>query len=154
MLSLYSFFCIFGKTGIKRFSLWKVGAILCVTRYSSPEIQNFSLINLKKIYRYKMIVWSGSIIHPLWFCWILSNLYRFCRVDPTAPNPGKDETPMEKALSRGNEEVFNILAEFTETPDRIKLVQLSHIMDKEEAISKTLAEFNNLLSSVPVDMVR
>ena len=61
---------------------------------------------------------------------------------------------MEKALSRGNTEVFNILAEFTETPDRIKLVQLSHIMDKEEAISKTLAEFNNLLSSVPVDMVR
>ena len=50
--------------------------------------------------------------------------------------------------------MFNILAEFTETPDRIKLVQLSHIMDKEEAISKTLAEFNNLLSSVPVDMVR
>jgi len=61
---------------------------------------------------------------------------------------------MEKALSRGNEEVFNILAEFTETPDRIKLVQLSHIMDKEEAKSKILAEFNNLLSSVSVDMVR
>ena len=61
---------------------------------------------------------------------------------------------MEKALSRGNTEVFNILAEFTETPDRIKLVQLSHIMDKEEAKSKILAEFNNLLSSVSVDMVR
>ena len=60
---------------------------------------------------------------------------------------------MEIALSRENEEVFNILAEFTEIPDRIKLVQLSHIMDKDEAKSKTLAEFNNLLSSVSVDMV-
>ena len=51
------------------------------------------------------------------------------------------------------EEIFNLLAEFTEMPDPIKLFLLSMLMYKGENKAKEREEFKNLLSSLSVELV-
>ena len=46
------------------------------------------------------------------------------------------------------------LAEFTELTDSMKLIQLAYLMNKDEQKSKKMAEFENLLNSLSVDLVR
>ena len=76
------------------------------------------------------------------------------RADPIATCDGKKETPMEIALDRGNDELLTIFAEFTETPDNIKLIQLSKLMQKDGQKTKIKIEFENLLNSLSVELVR
>jgi hypothetical protein len=49
--------------------------------------------------------------------------------------------------------VLSILAEFSEPTDEMKLIQLSHLMQKDEHKSKTMGEFDNLLNSLAVELV-
>jgi len=49
--------------------------------------------------------------------------------------------------------VLSILAEFSELTDSMKLIQLSYLMNKDEQKSKRIAEFENLLNSLSVDLV-
>ena len=77
-----------------------------------------------------------------------------CRVSPNATCEGKKETPYEIALNRGNDDVLSILAEFSELTDNMKLIQLSYLMNKDEQKSKKMVEFENLLNSLSVDLVR
>ena len=44
----------------------------------------------------------------------------------------KAETPMEIALDRNNKEVFKMLEEVAEIPDKIKLIQLKEIIQSEK----------------------
>ena len=65
-------------------------------------------------------------------------------------------TPMEYAWTLSyteGEEIFNLLAEFTEMPDPIKLFLLSMLMYKGENKDKEREEFKNLLSSLTVELV-
>ena len=49
----------------------------------------------------------------------------------------KAETPMEIALDRHNKEVFKMLEEVAEIPDKIKLIQLKKIIQSEKTSKKT-----------------
>ena len=49
--------------------------------------------------------------------------------------------------------VLDILKEFTELPDNVKLVQLSKLMCSSEDVEKSKEEFKGLLHSLPVDLV-
>ena len=77
----------------------------------------------------------------------------FCRVSPIATCEQKKETLYEIALNQGNDDVISILAEFSEPTDSMKLIQLSHLMHKEEQKSKKMAEFDNLINSLSVELV-
>ena len=50
-------------------------------------------------------------------------------------------------------DMIDILAKFTEIPGKVKLVQLSRLMYSEKQKKGVEAEFKNLLSSVPTDLV-
>ena len=49
--------------------------------------------------------------------------------------------------------MLNILKEFTELPDNVKLVQLSKLMCSSDDVEKSKKEFQCLLHSLPVDLV-
>ena len=62
----------------------------------------------------------------------------------------KAETPMEIALDRHNKEVFKMLEEVAEIPDKIKLIQLKKIIQSEK---REKDKFQTILGSLPVDLV-
>ena len=77
------------------------------------------------------------------------------RVDPCAVCADNTSTPMEIA-SRDidRKEVLAILGEFTEMPLSVKLEHLSRLMYGDETKEERKAEFQKLLSSLPVESVR
>ena len=76
------------------------------------------------------------------------------RVDPTAVSDVKEETPVEIAVSRNCSEVFNILSEYTDVSDTLKLKLKLNILAKlMDADSDNAEEFKKTLSSLPLDLV-
>ena len=59
--------------------------------------------------------------------------------------------PMEIAVLRENIEMLKILEEFAELTDKLKLMELSILMYREDNPTK---RFQNTLKSLPVDVVR
>ena len=57
-------------------------------------------------------------------------------------------------LSSDAQDMIDILAKFTEVPAKVKLVQLSSLMYSKKPKKGVEAEFKNILSSVPMDLVR
>ena len=58
---------------------------------------------------------------------------------------------MEIAVLRENVEMLKILEEFAELTDKLKLIVLSLLMYREDNPTK---RFQNILKSIPVDLVR
>ena len=59
---------------------------------------------------------------------------------------------MEIAALKDFAEVLKILAEFTEITDKVKLLQLYNLMNSDN-FEKSKEEFQNILRSLPVDLV-
>ena len=59
---------------------------------------------------------------------------------------------MEIAATRGHSEVLKILAEFTEIPDKVKLIQMSLLMNSDKS-KRSKEKFQSMLESLPVDLV-
>ena len=55
---------------------------------------------------------------------------------------------------QGQTEVLKILAEFTEITDNVKLIQMSVLMNTYKVPKRSKEEFQRILKTVPVDMVR
>ena len=93
----------------------------------------------------------------------LQNFYQillvFFRADPSVVPDGKTEadfcreTPIQIAVSEDLSAVLDILKEFTELPDNVKLVQLSKLMCSSGDVEKSKEEFQDLLHSLPLDLV-
>ena len=62
------------------------------------------------------------------------------------------ETPMEIAVTRDFPEVLNILSEFTELSDKVKLLQLYNLM-YSDMVENSREEFQKILRTVPADLV-
>ena len=78
-----------------------------------------------------------------------------CRVDPCAACEDKKLIPMEIAASRNDGgEMLRIMAEFTEIPDSAKLVELSKLMSLNHEVESEKEQFQKLLNSLPVELVR
>ena len=60
---------------------------------------------------------------------------------------------MEIAATRDFPEVLNVLAEFTEIPDKVKLLRLYKLMHSDDNVEKAKEEFQSILRSLPVDLV-
>jgi len=73
-------------------------------------------------------------------------------VDPMGICQEKAETPMEIALDRHNKEVFKMLEEVAEIPDKIKLIQLKKIIQSEKTSKREKDKFQTILGSLPVDL--
>ena len=58
---------------------------------------------------------------------------------------------MEIAVLRENVEMLKILEEFAELTDKLKLIVLSLLMYREDNPTQ---RFQNILKSIPVDLVR
>ena len=50
-------------------------------------------------------------------------------------------------------EMLKILEEFTEIPDKVKLLQLSKLMGSSDDVEKSKEEFQSILRSIPADLV-
>ena len=74
------------------------------------------------------------------------------RVNPSATTERSTESPMEIAALKDFAEVLKILAEFTEITDKVKLLQLYNLMNSDN-FEKSKEEFQNILRSLPVDLV-
>ena len=61
---------------------------------------------------------------------------------------------MEIAASRGSNwsDVLKILAEFTEITDKVKLIQMSLLMNSDKP-KRSKEKFQSMLESLPVDLV-
>lgn len=62
------------------------------------------------------------------------------------------ETPVEIAVTRDFPEVLNVLAEFTELSDKVKLLQLYKLMFSD-IVENSKEEFLSILRTLPVDVV-
>ena len=68
-------------------------------------------------------------------------------------------TPFELAvLWREQPDMLNILAEFAEIPDKVKILQLSRLMfwpglGRSDNLEKLKEEFQSILHSLPADLV-
>ena len=62
-------------------------------------------------------------------------------------------TPMEIAVIWDRADMLKILEEFTEIPDKVKLLQLSKLMSSSDNVEKSKDEFQSILSSLPADLV-
>ena len=62
------------------------------------------------------------------------------------------ETPVEIAVTRDFPEVLNVLAEFTELSDKVKLLQLYKLM-YSDIVENSKEEFLSILRTLPVDVV-
>ena len=84
----------------------------------------------------------------LWIIYLINT----CRVDPCAVCEFNKIPPTHIAASReeNGEELLSILGEFTKIPDTARLVKLSVLMKME----KNPERFQNLLKTLPVDLVR
>ena len=60
---------------------------------------------------------------------------------------------MEIAAKRGHSEILKILAEFTEIPDKVKLIQMSVLMISDKP-KRSKEKFLSILESLPLDSVR
>ena len=61
---------------------------------------------------------------------------------------------MEIAVERNLPDMFKILAEFTEIPDKVKLLQLSKMMQSSsDNVENSKEEFQSILSTLPADLV-
>ena len=60
---------------------------------------------------------------------------------------------MEIAASLDFPEVLNVLGEFTELPDKVKLLRLYKLMYSDDDLEKAKEEFQSILRSLPVDLV-
>ena len=60
---------------------------------------------------------------------------------------------MEIAVTRRFPEVLEILAEFTDITDKVKLLQMSFLMSSDKP-KKSKEEFQSILESLPLDLVR
>ena len=58
-------------------------------------------------------------------------------------------TPMEIAVIWDRADMLKILEDFTEIPDKVKLLQLSKLMDSSDNVEK----FRRILRSLPADLV-
>ena len=57
-------------------------------------------------------------------------------------------------MERNLPDMFKILAEFTEIPDKVKLLQLSKMMhSSSDNVENSKEEFQSILSTVPADLV-
>ena len=74
------------------------------------------------------------------------------RVDPSATTYDSAETPMEIAATRDFPEVLNVLAEFTELSDKVKLLQLYNLM-YSDIDKNSKEEFQSILRTLSVDLV-
>ena len=81
----------------------------------------------------------------------LNPVQTFPRVDPTATTDNRP-TPIELAVSGSHNEVLNILLEYTEMPNQLKLSHLAKLMNADDEEAK--AEFKKMLSTMPLDLVR
>ena len=77
----------------------------------------------------------------------------FFRVSPLATCEQNKKTPFEIAFGEGKDDVLSILMEFSEPTDNMKIMQLSVLMNKDEQMIKKMADFENLINSLPVDLV-
>ena len=59
---------------------------------------------------------------------------------------------MEIAVTRDFPEVLNVLAEFTELSDKVKLLQLYKLM-YSDIVENSKEEFLSILRTLPVDVV-
>ena len=73
-------------------------------------------------------------------------------MDPSATTYTNGESPAEIAADRDFSEVLKILAEFTELPDKVKLLQLYNLMYFGN-VDNWKEEFQSILQSVPVELV-
>ena len=73
-------------------------------------------------------------------------------MDPSATTYTNGESPAEIAADRDFSEVLNILAEFTELPNKVKLLQLYNLMYFGN-VENLKEEFQSILHSVPVELV-
>merc|ERR1719209_289683 len=73
-------------------------------------------------------------------------------IDPTAVCEGKQETPMEIAATRRLSGVLKILEEFTEITDKVKLIQMSVLMNSDKP-KRSKETFQKILESLTVDLV-
>ena len=64
----------------------------------------------------------------------------------------KEETPVEIAVSRHCTEVFNILSEYIDVSDTLKLDLLAKLIDVDSD-SDNAEEFKKTLCSLPLDLV-
>ena len=55
---------------------------------------------------------------------------------------------------QGQTEVLKILGEFTEITDNVKLIQMSVLINTYKVPKRSKEEFQRILKTVPVDMVR
>ena len=61
---------------------------------------------------------------------------------------------MEIAVQRDRPDMLKILAEFTEIPDKVKLLQLSKmIRGSSDNVKNSKEEFQSILSPLPRDLV-
>ena len=60
---------------------------------------------------------------------------------------------MEMAATRDFPEVLNVLGEFMELPDKVKLLRLYKLMYSDDDVEKAKEEFQSILRSLPVDLV-
>ena len=60
---------------------------------------------------------------------------------------------MELAVVNERQEIFKMLTEVTEITDKVKLIQMSVLM-KSDKPKRSKNEFQSLLETVPVDLVR
>ena len=60
---------------------------------------------------------------------------------------------MEIAATEGRTEDLKILSEFTGVTDKVKLIQMSVLITSEKP-KRAKEEFQSLLNSLPVDLVR
>ena len=81
------------------------------------------------------------------------------RVDPSALPDGEGQrdyytnTPMEIAVIWDRPDMLKILTEFTDIPDKVKLLQLSKLMGSSDNVEKSKEEFQRILCSIPADLV-
>ena len=62
----------------------------------------------------------------------------------------KEETPVEIAVSRHGTKVFNLLSEYTDVSDTLKLDLMAKLIDAD---SDNAEAFKKTLCSLPIDLV-
>ena len=92
----------------------------------------------------------GFVIVKLHF-----NLSSPCSVDPHAVSEGSQKgTPLEIAVSNRSLEMLNILAEFTEITNDVKMSKLSMLIAHSGDGKEATEDFQRTLQTLPLEMVR
>ena len=94
------------------------------------------------------------------FGFVIDHLLHFilnstCSVDPQAVSEGSQKgTPLEIAVSNRSLEMLNILAEFTEITNDVKLSKLSMLIAHSGDEKEATEDFQRTLQTLPLEMVR